>query len=378
VRAALALIAFVVAGFLPCQAESPKACIGNVAVSKFQLVLEPAQGGPPLPLNAVNVVQAGQKLKYEPLHSSPELNRKAKIALLLVPAPEEPSKDLVVLEAKSAKAPAEWRVPLRASVAGVVFGPRGLDIKKVSSLVEKNRDLIPQLADYAQETATVEALVQKLTEYEQAPPGSRDLDAALQGFSAQYGLSLPKLDTTAPTGQQAALLLRAVLPPLSAYDPIASQRSALVQQSAGLAASVASLFFGSPVVLAAGGASLMENMRALMFPDTDLRSAFAMPLESKGMQLCTKHQPLKSRARPAFLWMLRIPDAGAPSVSLAQPARLPLGWKSTTKVECANLAQMRTLPRAREWKLISADHEASVPVTVEVGSQDDSLTMKPV
>ena len=183
-RAALALIAFVVAGFLPCQAESPKACIGNVAVSKFQLVLEPAQGGPPLPLNAVNVVQAGQKLKYEPLHSSPELNRKAKIALLLVPAPEEPSKDLVVLEAKSAKAPAEWRVPLRASVAGVVFGPRGLDIKKVSSLVEKNRDLIPQLADYAQETATVEALVQKLSEYEQAPPGSRDLDAALRARTA--------------------------------------------------------------------------------------------------------------------------------------------------------------------------------------------------
>ncbi|PYV21047.1 MAG: hypothetical protein DMG24_20760, partial [Acidobacteria bacterium] len=83
-----------------------------------------------------------------------------------------------------------------------------------------------------------------------------------------------------------------------------------------------------------------------------------------------------SRARGRDLIWARL--AHSPSVSLAQPARLPLGWKSTTKVECANLAQMRTLPRAREWKLISADREASVPVTVEVGSQDDSLTMKPV
>ena len=40
-------------------------------------------------------------------------------------------------------------------------------------MVEKNEDLIPQLADYAQQTATVEALVQTLSQVEESPtPGT--------------------------------------------------------------------------------------------------------------------------------------------------------------------------------------------------------------
>src|SRR5208283_2315552 len=147
----------------------------------------------------------------------------------------------------------EWVIPARASIVGVVFGPHGLDVKKVSSLVAKNEDLIPQLADYAQQTATVEALVQTLTQVEESPTPGKDVNSALRGFSAEYGLAVPKLDTAAPTDQQAGQLLQAVLPSLSTYDPLTSDRSAVVAQSVGLAAAVAGLFFGTPVGLGAGG-----------------------------------------------------------------------------------------------------------------------------
>ena len=283
-------------------------------------------------------------------------------------------KALVVLEARPAKSPAEWVIPTRASIVGVVFGPHGLDVKKVSSLVEKNEDLVPQLADYAQQTATVEALLQALSQVEESPTPGKDLNAALRGFSAEYGLAVPKLDTAAPTNQQAAQLLQAVLPSLSTYDPLTSQRSAVVAQSTGLASSVAALFFGTPVGLAAGGAALFENLRIMMFPDTDFHTAFTQSGTGNGLALCTKDQKVKPRTRPAYLWMLRVPDVGAPAVSLPEPACVPLGWKSTLRV-AANPDQLRILPRVRDWQLVSSAHSAEVPVTVTVGTSEDTLEL---
>jgi hypothetical protein len=368
-------------------------------------MLRPEGKAPALPLGSVNLIRPGEKLKYEPIHIPIAIKDKAQIAILLVPASELPSepgngasasasaapgkadlkvgatpakgkskqKDLVVLEARPAKNPAEWVIPTRAAVVGVVFGPHGLDVKKVSSMVEKNEELIPQLADYAQQTATVEALVQTLTQVEQSPTYGADLNAALRGFSAAYGFGIPKLDTAAPTDQQAAQLLGAVLPSLSTYDPLTAERSAMVAQSTGLASSVAALFFGTPVGLAAGGAALFENLRIMVFPDTDFHAAFTQPAPGDGLALCSKDQKLKPRTRPAYLWMLRLPDVGAPTASLPEPRCLPLGWKSTIKIACANPGQLKILPRVRDWELVSAGHTAEVPVTVKLGEPDDSL-----
>jgi len=386
---------------------APPPCLGGVSVSTFRLTLQPEGKGPALPLSSVNLIRPGEKLKYEPIHIPIAIKDKAQIAILLVPASALASnaensgsgfasagsanadlkagatphatkgktkqKDLVVLEARPAKAPAQWVIPTRAAIVGVVFGPHGLDVKKVSSMVEKNEDLIPQLADYAQQTATVEALVQTLAQIEQSPTYGTDVNAALRGFSAAYGLGIPKLDTAAPTDQQAAQLLGAVLPSLSTYDPLTSERTAIVAQSTGLASSVAALFFGTPVGLAAGGAALFENLRIMVFPDTDFHAAFTQPLPSDGLALCSKDQKLKPRTRPAYLWMLRVPDVGAPAASLPQTPCLPLGWKSTVKIACANPSQLKNLPRVREWELVSGGHSAEVPVTVKLGEPDDSL-----
>jgi hypothetical protein len=162
---------------------------------------------------------------------------------------------------------------------------------------------------------------------------------------------------------------------MSSYDPLTSDRAVLVAQSAGLASSVAALFLGTPVGLAAGGAALFVNLRIMMFPDTDFHSAFTQAAGSDGLALCAKDQKVKPRTRPAYLWVLRVPDVGAPTTSLPSSVCLPLGWKSTIKVACANSSDLKILPRARDWQLVSPGHTGAVPVTVTVGTSDDSLEL---
>ncbi|MBK9169117.1 MAG: hypothetical protein IPM24_16855 [Bryobacterales bacterium] len=71
-------------------------------------------------------------------------------------------------------------------------------------------------------------------------------------------------------------LLRTLNPALSTCDPRRLRAPGVrMQQSAALAASVAGLFFGNTVGIAAGGAALFANLRTLMFPKMDLRSTFA-------------------------------------------------------------------------------------------------------
>ena len=160
-------------------------CLGGESISTFRLLLQAEGKSPALPLSSVNIIEPGEKLKYEPIHVPSPIKDKAQIAILLVPVAKpstekegaesdkdkskDKQKDLLVLEARPAKSPTEWVIPARASVVAVVFGPHGLDVKKVSSLVEKNEDLIPELADYAEKTATVEALVQLLSKVEESP-----------------------------------------------------------------------------------------------------------------------------------------------------------------------------------------------------------------
>ncbi len=406
-KPSLLLLAFVGLISAKAYAVAPPPCLGGISVSTFRLLLQPEGKGVALPLSSVNLIRPGDRLKYEPIHIPNPIKDKAQIAILIVPASALSSeaanagaasagsatvdqkggatphaekskvkqKDLVVLEARPAKDPAQWTIPTQAAVVGVVFGPHGLDVKKVSSMVEKNQDLIPQLADYAQQTATVEALVQTLSQVEQSPTYGTDLNSALSGFSAAYGVSVSKLDTAAPTDQQAAQLLGAVMPSLSNYDPLTSERTALLAQSTGLASAVAGLFFGTPVGLAAGGAALFENLRIMVFPDTDFHAAFTQSIPSDGLALCSKDQKLKPRTRPAYLWMLRVPDVGAPTASLPETLCLPLGWKSTIKIACANPSQLKNLPRVRDWELVSAGHSAEVPVTVKLGEPDDSLEL---
>jgi hypothetical protein len=375
-------IGVIAAGIVrPCQGANPNSglCVGpNIPVSSFSLVLAPSSGGPPLPVNSVNRIEPGETLEYKPIHLPSFMQNKAKIAVMMVPTAEAKHKDVIMLPAMPARTKAQWKVPIRASLVGVVFGPHGLDVRKVNSLVRKDPDLIPELAQYAKQTATVNALIQTLSEYEQAQPGTEDLNAALQGFSSQYNVALPLVSSRGePSSLQAELLLEGVLPSLSTADPTsyASASSLAMQQSAGLAAAVAAMFYGTPAILAVGGADLFQSLRVMMFPDTDLRAAFTQPEDSGGMQLCSGNQPPKPRTRIAYLWVMQVPNTLPPSVSLDEPTVLAEGAKSTVRVSCATNSQLRLLPRAHDWRLVSPKQTVSVPGKVTLGSSWDTLSL---
>jgi hypothetical protein len=216
------------------------------------------------------------------------------------------------------------------------------------------------MADYAEKSSEVESLVQELADAEQSGAGA---DAVLKGISSQYGVSSPRLNSKASSDQQAVLLLKTLLPASSAYDPLAKP-SAQVQQSGGLAASVAGMFFGNTVGLAVGGAALFQNLKTAIFPNMEFRSAFAQADDKDRMAFCTKNQAAKSKTRTAYLWAYRVPELKKPVVSLAGTPHLPLGSKSTLALKVDEGSTIKDLERARDWRLTAVSGGHSIPVEV--------------
>jgi hypothetical protein len=340
-----------------------------VPVATFTLTVRRETPAPALTVPAVNVMRAGDWIRYEPLGARFDKNTKARIAVILVP--QDAAVAVRVLPARPARAPAEWRLPIRVAAVGLVLGPAGIDESKLSALLEHDPGVVDRLADYAEQHTKVEALIQALSSYEQSAPGTSSLQGALNGFSSQYGVDLPTLDRSKPADEQATALLRAITPTFANNSP----SSTIAQQSGGLAASVAALFFGPPVGLAVGGAALAGNLHASLFPPADFQSAFTQPDGASHLTLCTDSEKRPAKARLEYVWVTRVPDVEPPSVTIDGTPRIPGGWRSTITVHCATVAQLKLLPRAREWRLTSGDASYVVPVHVESNTTSDALTL---
>ena len=338
----------------PAAAAEPPVCAGGQSIGQFRFLVQPAPKVRARPLAAVNRLEKGRRLLYIPVRQKSDRKHQASIALVLIGAGSSPEKEWVVLDPRPAGAATQWEVPFDVEVVAAVYGPRGLNVKKVKALVRNNEDVITQLADYAQQTAQVGALVEALAAWERSPANSQPLDAVLQGFSAQHNVSLPRIDPKAPADQQAALLLRTLLPSLSTYDPLNPQPAHGIRQSAGLAASLATLFLGNSALLATGGVALFQNLRTLISPGTDFRSAFAQNVPPHDVQLCSQRRPPKARARIAYLWALRIPSREPPQVKVASDVHLPIGREALLPIQGEDASDWRQLPRAHDWKLIQA------------------------
>jgi len=349
-------------------------------VGSFQLLVDPGTGSAARPIRQMNAVLPGQKLIYRPGQLPADYKKSAEIALVLAQENDasEAGFALTVLDRHRASEPGEWDVNKAASIVALVFGPQGLDTKKVASLVKKDRELVLQLADYAEQTAQVESLIETLTAWEDDPSKAKALDAAVTGIAAKSGASVTKLDRTAPTNEQALALMRALNPALTSYDPLTPQTGARFQQSAGLAASVAGLFLGNTVGLAAGGAMLVQNLRTMLFPDTAFRSALVQETPAGGLTLCAKREPFKSRTRLAYLWALRLPNAPRPSLTLTGPAWVPLGLESQIEVKAAEANTWKVLNRARNWQLVSANGKGYLVPVVVIAGQGLSLDLSKV
>ena len=357
-------IATLLAACLCCQASvtpagaPPRGCTGSTSLGTFRIEVRRPSGGAALPFKSVSLIPPGSHLLWDPAHLSQRVSEKGEVTAILVPG----DGSLTALTPQKAGAHAEWQMPAVPSVLVLVLGPQGLSMGKLKSLVARNRDLLAQLADYAEQTSEVEALVQELATSEDS---GIPADAALKGFSSRYGVAIPKLDTKASSDQQASVLLQALLPSANAYDPLSSP-GAQVQQSVGLAASVAGMFFGNAFGLAAGGTALVANLKTALFPDTELRSAFAQAAGPDKLALCTKNVTQKSRTRIAYLWAYRVPNLKPPVVAVAAATHLPLGVKSLVKLQAAEGASVKELERAHDWRLVPAAGGAAVPVAAAI------------
>jgi hypothetical protein len=288
------------------------------------------------------------------------------VAAALLPVPDG---EFILLEPHKAGQRAEWTVPKSPGVIALVYGPQGLSAGKVKKLVSNDKQLLSDMATYAAQTSEVEALIQELADSEAS---GGEANAALAGFSAKYGVTVPRLNTKTPTDQQAGTLLTAVVPTANAYDPLAPS-SAQAQQSGSLAASVAGLFFGSsPAGLAVGGVAFLNDLRMTMFPGSEFRSAFAQAGDGDGLTLCTKSAAPKARTHIVYLWAYRVPNDQPPVVALTGMEHVPVGAKSDVKLTGA-ASGVKGLARARDWKLVPVSSGTPVGVPVTLAKAPDSI-----
>ncbi len=195
----------------------------------------------------------------------------------------------------------------------------------------------------------------------------------MKGFAARYSVATPKLDPKTSTDQQAAVLLKAMVPAAGTYDPLAG-KSSQMQQSGGLAASIAGMFFGNAVGLAAGGTMLLQSIKGAVSPDTEFHSAFAQATDHDGLAMCMKAPPQKARTRAAYLWAYRVPNLKAPALSMAGPTFLPAGLTSTIALKADVEGGVKLLEKAREWRLVAASG-AGEKVTVHASSAPNSMDL---
>lgn len=322
-----------------------------------------------MPLRTINRVEEGDTLIYRPILRSGE-ERKGEVTFVLVPVNKTATGEkLLVLNPKSAAKPESWEVPWRVSVVAFVYGPSGLNTKRVRSFLSRDSDLVAQLADYAEKTAQTEALITALS----SPSSSSvAVQSALQGFAAQYGLNV-QIDRAAPTNQQALLLFRTLNPAMAGYDPISPQGpSQGVGQTAGLATSVATLFFGSPVGLAAGGTAMVLELRSIAFPRAEFRSSFSQPIPNDGLGLCGRRDPVPAHTRVAYLWATRVPNVGPPQIAIDKSNSLPLGVKSPLPLAVSE-PDWKYMERARDW---SIQPEGGKPVAIKAQKLGDTKTLE--
>jgi len=348
-------------------------CAGAASIWEFSLSAQPTADKSPIAVREVHGLGAGYKLIYRPGQLPSNVDKKAEVAIVLVPVNKggEKKPEVTVLNPQSALESAEWEAPVSVDVAALVYGPQGLDRSRVKRLVEKDSELISQLADYAEKTAQAEALIEQLKSSSANLAGpSTSLDAAVKGISSAPG-SPAAVDRTAPTDQQLNAMLRGLNPAIAGYDPLATTQSAKIAQTAGVAARVAGLFFNNTVGVAVGSAALAENMRTLMFPNMDFRSTFAQSSSNGSQTLCAKREAQQARTKLAYLWAVRVPNTHAPSLRIRNAAYLPQGGSGSILAETLNETSWTSVGSVKHWQLTPASGSAAiaVPVTAEPKSK---------
>jgi hypothetical protein len=114
------------------------------------------------------------------------------------------------------------------------------------------------------------------------------------------------------------------------------------------------------------------NMKTILFPDTDFRSAYAQPAKENAIPLCASRDANRSRKRLAYLWAMRVPDLPAPAVVIDGAGSIAPGHKMPLKVSAA-----KHLDRVRAWSLRSSTGEVPVQAVVLADQRTIEVTAPP-
>lgn len=352
------------------QAPPFVACPAGAPLGALDLTVQ--AGDQRLPFRTINHLSEGDTLLYSPVLRGKD-KRTGEVALVLVPAKREPGQeDILVTDPKPADKPQQWQMTQTISLAALVYGPAGLNRKKVAKFLSQDEVLIAQLADYADKTAQAQQLVATLSNSESS---SASVNAALNGFASTYGFSV-QIDRSAPPSAQAATVFQAMNPQLANYNPLASSAAQSIGQTASLATMAGSLFFGSPVGLAAGGTAMLLDLRAIAFPDTQFRASFAQPLagSTSGLNLCGQQGPLPAHTRVAYLWASRVPNVAAPVIHIGEAGFIPATQKTAVPVDVPE-AGWKYMSRVREWALVNDQQKKKTSISVVTLGNQKSLEL---
>ncbi len=311
-------------------------------MANFRIRVErPGEKGA-LAVETLNSLRKGDTVVYVPGDPAPGDDlEKADVVLLIVP---KDGQELQVMDRKPALGRQSWVLQYDASVVALAYGPAGLRSDRLRSVVKKDPELVSQLAEYGERTTQVETLVAAMS---RPAADSKTMEAALRGF-ASSGVGGARLDRDATLDQQTLTMMRALNPALAAYDPLSPEPRVRWQQSAGLAAAVAGLFFGNTVAVAATSASLFLNLKTVAFPRTEFRSALL-----RDTSLCAKRESDRG-VRFAYLWARRFPESPRPALSLRGPLHLGAGLPA--KVEFVQPAA--AWGQVQKWRWVDAQGNA--------------------
>jgi hypothetical protein len=341
IRRAPALLAVLLAPSL-ISAANPRSCIGSVPIATFQVRITPPGGGAPLPIRLVNTITKGSKLACSPVKLPPDLKKNARIAVVVVPATTAGGDGVSVLDLRTLDGPTEWTIPFQVGVVLLVFGPQGLDEKRVNNLVSKDDDLVSELATYADQTEDLEDTIDALAAVEDI--GDEDVDITPSRGS--------------PSDQVLFALTRALNPVLTAYNPLGAGKK---QGPATMAGKASDAFFENAGGFVPGGGAL-PVVKTWLMPDTEFRTVYTEPAATDALTLCAQRKTTNSRNRFVYLWAHRAVNSGPPTITLTQPAWLPIAARSTVPVKVKSIDEWPLVERVRDWTL--AGGAAPVPVRV--------------
>src|SRR5580692_2752148 len=129
------------------QAPPLVACPAGAPLGAVNLKVQ--DGDEALPFRSINRLGEGETIIYSPFLEGKE-KRAGDVALVLVPERVQPGEpDVIVTDPKPADKQEEWKISRTISLVALVYGPAGLNRKKVEGFLSRDEVVVAQLADYA-------------------------------------------------------------------------------------------------------------------------------------------------------------------------------------------------------------------------------------